>query len=151
MFSYCLYWYTICKLIFFLFRIFSHFYVVSMFLMRRLHLTHSCSLSPDSSLYEKSFLMLFNYCVSAPYIIAGLTAVLYAFHFTLEIIRRWHRTPDTLFQWLHPVCIPYFHWCWLLAFEHCVIIARTQKHTGRQRHRANNPSELPGWYKAIEI
>ena len=44
-----------------------------------------------------------------------------------------------------------FHWGWLLAFEHCVIIARTQKHTDRQRHKANNPSELPGWYKAIEI
>ena len=44
-----------------------------------------------------------------------------------------------------------FHWGWLLAFEHCIIISRTQKHTDRQRHKANNPSELPGWYKAIEI
>ena len=44
-----------------------------------------------------------------------------------------------------------FHWGWLLAFEHCVIIARTQKHTDRQRHKANNQSGLPGWYKAIEI
>ena len=44
-----------------------------------------------------------------------------------------------------------FHWGWLLAFEHFVIIPRTQKHTDRQRHKANNPSELPGWYKAIEI
>ena len=34
---------------------------------------------------------------------------------------------------------PDFHWGWLLAFEHCVIIARTQKHTDRQRHKANNP------------
>ena len=44
-----------------------------------------------------------------------------------------------------------FHWGWPLAFELCVIIARTQKHTDRQRHKANDPSELPGWYKAIEI
>ena len=44
-----------------------------------------------------------------------------------------------------------FHWGWLLAFEHYVVIARTQKHTDRQSHKANNPSELPGWYKAIEI
>ena len=28
-----------------------------------------------------------------------------------------------------------FHWGWLLAFEHCVVIARTQKHTDRQRHK----------------
>ena len=37
----------------FLFRIFSHFYVGSMFLyMRRLHLTRSCASSPDSSLCQ---------------------------------------------------------------------------------------------------
>ena len=43
------------------FRILSHICVVSMFLMRRLHLTRSCASSPDSSLSDKSFLMLSNH------------------------------------------------------------------------------------------
>ena len=36
----------------FFFRILSHFYVVSMFLMRRLHLARSCASSPDNSLRQ---------------------------------------------------------------------------------------------------
>ena len=36
---------------------------------------------------------------------------------------------------------------WLLAFEHCIVHVRTQKHTYRQRHTTNHPSELPGWIK----
>ncbi len=40
-----------------------------------------------------------------------------------------------------------FHWGWLLAFEHCIVHARIHKHTGRQRHKANNQSELPGWFR----
>ena len=40
--------------------------------------------------------------VSAQYIIAGLTTVLYTFPLTLKLIRRSHRIPDTLFQCFHP-------------------------------------------------
>ena len=43
------------------FCIFSHFCVGSMCLMRRLHLTRSCASSPDSSISNKSFLMLSNH------------------------------------------------------------------------------------------
>ena len=46
---------------FFFFRILSHFYVVSMFLMRCLHLARSCASSPDNSLSDKSFLVLSNH------------------------------------------------------------------------------------------
>ena len=45
----------------FFLRIHSHFYVGSMFRMRRLHLTRSCASSPDNSLSDKSFLMLCNH------------------------------------------------------------------------------------------
>ena len=147
------------------------FYVGSMFLMKLLHFTRSCVSSPDSSLSDKSFLMLsnqlrfglplilflititllpmyssphlekcpchfnllsctfldisptfivppilsflilsrlvtplirhiqrlllcfFNAHVSAPYIIAGLTTVLYNFALTLKLIVQSHRTP----------------------------------------------------------
>ena len=48
-------------LFFFFFRIFSHFYVGSMCLMRRLHLARSCASSLDNSLSDKSFLMLSNH------------------------------------------------------------------------------------------
>ena len=44
-----------------LFIIFSHFYVGSMCLMRRLHLARSCVSSLDNSLSDKSFLMLSNH------------------------------------------------------------------------------------------
>ena len=50
-----------CIIIFFFFRILSHFYVGSMFLMRRFHLTRFCASSPDSFLSNKSFLMLSNH------------------------------------------------------------------------------------------
>ena len=43
---------------FFFFFIFSHFYVGSMCLMRRLHLGRSCASSSDNPLSDKSFLML---------------------------------------------------------------------------------------------
>ena len=45
----------------FFFFIFSHFYVGSMCLMRRLHLGRSCASSPDNPLSDKSFLMLSNH------------------------------------------------------------------------------------------
>ena len=41
--------------------LFSHFYVGSMCLMRRLHLARSCVSSLDNSLSDKSFLMLSNH------------------------------------------------------------------------------------------
>ena len=43
---------------FFFFFIFSHFYVGSMCLVRRLHLDRSCASSSDNPLSDKSFLML---------------------------------------------------------------------------------------------
>ena len=43
------------------FRNLSHFYVGSMFLMRRLHLTRYCSSSTDSPFSDNSFLMLSNH------------------------------------------------------------------------------------------
>ena len=46
---------------FFFFLIFSHLYVGSMCLVRRLHLARSCSSSPDNSLSDKSFLILSNH------------------------------------------------------------------------------------------
>ena len=46
---------------FFFFRIFSHFCVGSMCLMRRLHLARSCASSPDSYISDQSFLMLSNH------------------------------------------------------------------------------------------
>ena len=41
--------------------IFSHFYVGSMCLMRRLHLARSCASFLDNPLFDKSFLMLSNH------------------------------------------------------------------------------------------
>ena len=50
----------------FFLRIHSHFYVGSMFRMRRLHLTRSCTSSLDNSLSDKSFLMLSNHHLLFP-------------------------------------------------------------------------------------
>ena len=50
-----------CSVLFSFLRIRSHFYVGSMFLMRRLHWTRSCASSPDNSLSDESFLMLSNH------------------------------------------------------------------------------------------
>ena len=46
------------RIFFFFFFIFSHFYVGSMCLVRRLHLDRSCASSSDNPLSDKSFLML---------------------------------------------------------------------------------------------
>ena len=43
--------------------------------------------------------------VSAPYIIAGLTIILYTFPLTLKLILWSHRIPDILFQFVHTDCI----------------------------------------------
>ena len=47
--------------VFVFFCILSHFYVGPMFLIRRLHLTRSSTISPHNSLSDKSFLMLSNH------------------------------------------------------------------------------------------
>ena len=49
---------NILCIFFFFFFIFSHFYVGSMCLVRRLHLDRSCASSSDNPLSDKSFLML---------------------------------------------------------------------------------------------
>ena len=51
----------LAKVTIFFFFIFSHFYVGSMCLMRRLHLGQSCASSSDNPLSDKSFLMLSNH------------------------------------------------------------------------------------------
>ena len=59
-------------------------------------------ISATSNFFSCTF---FTAHVSAPYIIAGLTTVLYTFPSTLKLIIRSHRIPDTLFQFFHPDCI----------------------------------------------
>ena len=59
-------------------------------------------ISATSNFFSCAF---FTAQVSAPYIIAGLTTVLYTFPLTLKLILRSHRIPDTLFQFFHPDCI----------------------------------------------
>ena len=59
-------------------------------------------ISATSNLFYCAF---FTALVSAPYIIAGLTTVLYTFPLTLTRILRSNRIPDTLFQFFHPDCI----------------------------------------------
>ena len=66
-------------------------------------LTHlNILISATSNLFSCAF---FTAHVSAPYIIAGLTTVLYTFPLTLKLILRSHRIPDILFQFFHPDCI----------------------------------------------
>ena len=59
-------------------------------------------ISPTSNFFYCAFLTA---QVSALYIIAGLTTVLYTFPLNLKLILRSHRIPDTLFQFFHPDCI----------------------------------------------
>ena len=59
-------------------------------------------ISATSNFFSCAF---FTAHVSAPYIIAGLTTVMYTFPLTLKLILRSHRIPDTLFQFFHPDCI----------------------------------------------
>ena len=66
-------------------------------------LTHVCILiSATSNFFYCAF---FTAHVSAPYIIAGLTSVVYTFPVTLKPTLRSHRTPDTPFQFFHSQCI----------------------------------------------
>ena len=59
-------------------------------------------ISATSNFFSCAFLTAH---VSALYIIAGLTTVLYTFPLTLKLILRSHRIPDTLFQFFQPDCI----------------------------------------------
>ena len=63
------------------------------------HIHLNILISPTSNFFSCAF---FTAQVSAPYIIAGLTNVLYAFPLTLKLILRSHRIPYTLFQFSHP-------------------------------------------------
>ena len=56
-------------------------------------------ISATSNFFSCAF---FTAHVSAPYIIAGLTTVLYTLPLTLKLILRSHRIPDTLFWFFHP-------------------------------------------------
>ena len=58
-------------------------------------------LSATSNFFSCAF---FNAHVSAPYISAGLTTVLYTFPLIFMFILLSHNTPDTLFQFFHPLC-----------------------------------------------
>ena len=55
---------------------------------------------------------------------------------SLVLLSRWFRTCSwmaiIIIWWLIIIYDQAFHWGWLLAFEHCVVHARTQKHTDRQ-------------------
>ena len=66
----------VCMCLFFFFCIFSHFYVWSMCLMRRLHLARSCTSFPDNSLCDKSLLMLSNHLrFSLPLLLSPGTSI----------------------------------------------------------------------------
>ena len=75
--------------------------VLSIYATPRIHLNLR---SAASVFFSYAF---FAAHVSAPYIIAGLTTVSYVLPLTPKSIVRSHRTPDTLFQRLHPSIISY--------------------------------------------
>ena len=59
-------------------------------------------ISATSNFFSCAF---FTTYISAPYMIGGLTTVLYTFPLTLKLILGSHRIPDTLFQFFHPDCM----------------------------------------------
>ena len=61
-------------------------------------------LTPSFPPHPPSSLVIYS-MAPAPYIIVGLTFVLYTFPLILKLILRSHRIPDTLFQLFHPDCI----------------------------------------------
>ena len=63
---------------------------------------HNIIISATSIFFSCAF---FTAHISALYIIAGLTTVLYTFPLTLKLILRSHRIPDTLFQFFQTDCI----------------------------------------------
>ena len=65
------------------------------------HIHRSILISATSNLVSCDF---FNAHVSAPYISAGLTTVLYTFPLIFMFILLSHNTPVTLFQFFHPLC-----------------------------------------------
>ena len=76
------------------------FLILSILVTPLIHL--NILISATSNFFSCAF---FTAHVSAPYIIAGLTTVLYTFPLTLRLILRSHRIPDILFQFFHPDCI----------------------------------------------
>ena len=64
------------------------------------HIQRSILISATSNLFSCAF---FNAHVSVPYSSAGLTTVLYTFPLIFTFILLSHNTPDTLFQFFHPL------------------------------------------------
>ena len=75
------------------------FLILSSFVTPHIH--RSILISATSNFFSCAF---FNAYVSAPYISAGLTTVLYTFPLIFTFILLSHNTPDTLFQVFHPIC-----------------------------------------------
>ena len=75
------------------------FLILSSFVTPHIH--RSILISATSNFFSCAF---FNAHDSAPYISAGLTTVLYTFPLIFMFILLSHNTPDTLFQFFHPLC-----------------------------------------------
>ena len=74
-------------------------------LFYRIQLRNSAHSSSHSRFWERQFIFLcINPHVSAPYTSAGLTTVLCTFLLMFTFIFLSHNTPDTLFQFFHPIC-----------------------------------------------
>ena len=84
----------------FAFPLILSFLILSSLVTTLIHL--NILISATSNFFSCAFLTA---NVSALYIIAGLTTVLYTFPLTLKLILRTHRIPDILFQFFHPDCI----------------------------------------------
>ena len=69
------------------------FLILSILVTPLIHL--NILISATSNFFSCAF---FTAHVSAPYIIAGLTTVLYTYPLTLKLSLRSHRIPDTIFQ-----------------------------------------------------
>ena len=68
------------------------------------HIHRSILISATSNFFSCAFV---NAHVSAPYISACITTVLYTFPLIFTFILLSHNTPDTLFQLFHPLCTPW--------------------------------------------
>ena len=74
------------------------FLILSSFVTPHIH--RSILISATSNLFSCAF---FNAHVSAPYISADLTTVLYIFPLIVTFILLSQKTPDTLFRFFHPL------------------------------------------------
>ena len=75
------------------------FLILSSFVTPHIH--RSILISAISNLFSCAF---FNADVSAPYISAGHTTVMFTFPLIFTFIFLSHKPPDTLFQFFHPLC-----------------------------------------------